>query len=234
MIRALAAVCCLAVTATGCGDDVVTVDVFAASSLTDAFSELEERYEEANPDVDIRLNLAGSDTLRRQIDDGADADVLAPAALELFNGLGAEPLPYATNQLEIITIDPEVAARVAAGDFAGLLIARCASGVPCGDAADEFIDASGFDFSDATVTSEANVRAVSAKVELGEADVGLVYRTDAVAAGDAVFATGITGAEASVVLAIAALDTDGEAGAFVDFVLEQREVFDVLGFGPRP
>lgn len=233
--RSALALISLAVVAAGCSDSTVTVDVFAASSLTDAFTELEERFEAENPGIDIRLNLAGSDTLRRQINDGADAHVFAPASIELFDGLDLESVVYASNQLEIITIDDNAAERVAAGDFDGLLVARCADGVPCGTAADQLISALGLNLSGATVTGEANVRAVSAKVALGEADVGFVYRTDALAAGDAVVSTGLTSRDAAVVLAMATIDPDNpDAQAFVDFVIDQQELFSSLGFDPAP
>lgn len=224
-----------ALLASACGSSTVTIDVFAASSLTDAFAEIERRFEAENPDIDIRINAAGSDTLRRQIDDGAGADVFAPASIELFDGLDASPVPYATNQLVVITTDDDqLADRVTAGDFDGLLVARCAAGVPCGTAADAMIDALGLDLSSATVTAEANVRAASSKVALGEADVGFVYRTDAVAAGDTVIVTSLTSPEARVVLAVAALSRSDSTQAFTDFVLEQDDVFRQLGFDPAP
>ncbi len=236
MRRRFAALICLVVLAAGCSDSSVTVDVFAASSLTDAFTELEERFEADNPGVDIRLNLAGSDTLRRQIDDGAEAHVFAPASIELFDGLALTPTPYAANQLLIVTINDEaVTNRVLAGDFDGLLVARCAAGVPCGTAADELVAALDLDLTGATVTAEANVRAVSAKVTIGEADVGFVYRTDAVAAGANLTATTLTAPEARVVLAIAATDADNtEAQSFAAFVVSQHDLFSSLGFDPAP
>lgn len=236
--RRLAAIAICGLIAIGCSDDTTTVDVFAASSLTDAFSELEARFETENPGVDIRLNLAGSDTLRRQLDDGAEADVFAPASIDLFEGLDAEPETYATNQLTIIvsrSVDPG-RDLTAPGAIDGLILARCADGVPCGDAADTLIDSLGLDVSGATVTSEANVRAVLSKVELGEADVGLVYRTDALAGSSEIRATDLAAPEASVTLAVAAISTDPEARRFVDFVHSETagEVFAGLGFGPAP
>lgn len=242
MIRRLVVCVVLAlggVAASGCGSSSTTVDVFAASSLTDAFTELERRFEAENPDVDLRLNLAGSDTLRRQIDDGADADIFAPASLELFVGLSIEPTPYASNQLEVIVtsgFDADLD-LTAPGAFGGLFVARCAPGVPCGDAADRLVDALVLDLGQATVTSEANVRAVLSKVELGEADVGFVYRTDALVAGDRIVRTGLTAPTASVTLALATLDeAQAEARRFTDFVLsaEAAEVFASLGFAPAP
>lgn len=241
MIRSLAVVLTAGVlSASACSSSTITIDVFAASSLTDAFALIEQRFEAANPGVDIRLNLAGSDTLRRQIDDGADADVFAPAALDVFDGLPVTPIPYAANQLEIVVnTDPGLADRVIAGDVAGLLIARCAAGVPCGVAADRLVADLNLDLSGATITSEASVRAVLSKVQLGEADVGFVYRTDTVAADGAVVPVGLTSDDALVVLALAAL-TNGEsetseaAEAFVTFAVSQDDVFATLGFEPAP
>lgn len=241
MIRSLAVALTAGVLSAGaCSSSTVTVDVFAASSLTDAFAQIEERFEAANPGVDIRLNLAGSDTLRRQIDDGADADVFAPAALDVFDGLQVTPIPYAANQLEIVVnTDPGLVDRVIAGDVEGLLIARCAPGVPCGMAADRLVADLDLDLSGATITSEASVRAVLSKVQLGEADVGFVYRTDTVAADGEVVSVGLTSDDARVVLALAALTNGGSetsktAEAFVTFAVSQDDVFAALGFEPAP
>ena len=233
-----------ALVAASCGSSRTTIDVFAASSLTDAFTELELRFEAAHPDIDLRLNLAGSDTLRRQIDDGADADVFAPASPELFDGLDASPRAYASNQLEVVvSAESQIADPLTdPGAFDGLFVARCASGVPCGDAADRLIVALDLDLDDATITSEANVRAVLSKVSLGEADVGFVYRTDAIAGGDRIVLTGLTSPEASVTLSIATLVNTADAGAgqaaaqFVEFVLsdEAADVLTDLGFLGAP
>lgn len=251
MTRALLAIlACFAAATAACGDDAVTVDVFAASSLTDAFSELEARYEEANPGVDIRLNLAGSDTLRRQIDDGADADVFAPAALELFDGLGVEPAIYASNLMVMVATDDAVVQRVFDNDLEGLLVAQCAAGVPCGDIARAAIEQGPLDLSGATVTSEANVRAVLSKVVLGEADLGFVYVSD-IASVDPEIDTfaieiWIPGADdredrPAASLGIAAL-TEGDdttarhATGFAAFVVDaaNADVFERLGFDPGP
>lgn len=223
--------------APGCGASTTTVDVFAASSLTDAFTELERRFEADNPDVDIRLNLAGSDTLRRQIDDGAAADIFAPASLELFEGLDVDATPYASNQLEVIAGEGIERDLSTPGSFDGLFVARCDPGVPCGSAADALIEQLAIDLDRSTVTSEASVRAVLSKVDLGEADVGFVYRTDALAGSDRIRRTGLTSSDASVTLALATLDgSNTEARRFTDFVLSPTaaEVFDELGFAPAP
>ena len=238
MSRALQLAMLGALLVTSCGNDNVTVEVFAASSLTDAFTELEERFEAENPGVDIRLNLAGSDTLRRQINDGAGADVFAPASIDLFDGIDVTPSTYATNVLEVIvSADLSVDDLTDPDGFDGLIVARCDSGVPCGIAADALIDALGLDLSGATITSETNVRAVLSKVELGEADVGFVYRTDALAGSDHIVVTGLTAPDAAVTLAVAALDPGAtDASRFVDFVVspESADVLAALGFTPAP
>jgi molybdate transport system substrate-binding protein len=252
VIRRFAAIVCLVIMAAGCSDSTVTVDVFAASSLTDVFTELERRFEAENPGVDIRLNLAGSDTLRRQIDDGANAHVFAPASIELFDGLDAEPTPYATNQIMVVLSFSTriMSAVVDPGTFEGLLVARCAPGVPCGDATDRLIDELGIDLAGAIVTSETDVRSVLSKVELGEVDVGFVYFTDVAASLDnaassgslPIISSGITAPSSSVTLAVAALQpADGSAVSeaahdFSEFIVSpvNESLFRELGFAPAP
>ncbi len=240
MIRRVAILLTLLVVAAACSNDRTTVDVFAASSLTDAFSQLETRFEQANPTVDIRLILGGSDTLRRQIDDGADADVFAPADESLLDGLTVDggvinARPYATNQVEMIA---NSGVRTDGRDLfdwtqEGVVVARCEEGVPCGMATDVLL--AEIPVRLGVVTFEPNVREVLTKVRLGEADAGFVYRTDRLSAGDDVVDLGITSASASVRLAVAALSDRTEAIAFADFVLsdEAAAVLQDLGFG-RP
>ena len=251
MTRALLAILAgLATITAACGDDAVIVEVFAASSLTNAFSEIEQRYEEANPEVDIRLNLAGSDTLRRQIDDGANADVFAPAALEMFEGLGVEPVIYASNVMVMVATEEAVVQRVFDNDLDGLLVAQCAAGVPCGDIARTAIEQGPLDLSGATVSSEANVRAVLSKVVLGEADLGFVYVSDVVSVDPDIdtFAISIWIPDAddretrpSASLGIAALTSDDDitaqhAAGFAAFVVDaaNADVFERLGFDAGP
>lgn len=210
-----------------CGQDRTEVDVFAASSLTDAFTELEAQFEAANPDVDVRLNLAGSNVLLRQINDGAGAEVYAPAEVGLFAELDAQPRSFASNVL--VAIVPAESSVKTVADLSSLTVARCAVGVPCGDATDQWLDWAGLELSRAS--SEANVRSVLTKVRLGEADGGFVYRTDALAAGEQVRIIELD--EAPVVeLAIADLAHSGASSDFVTFVLseEASDIFADLGF----
>ncbi len=166
--------------------------VFAASSLTDVFGDLEQRFEKSTPGVDVVLNLAGSQALRVQIDQGASVDVFVSAsdphmeALQKAGVMGPSTL-LAENTL-VLAVPDDNPAKL--GTFADLPKARRivlgAPEVPVGSYTDKLLantaKSLGPDFGknvQANVVSrEANVRLVLAKVELGEADAAIVYRTD--------------------------------------------------------
>ena len=171
-----------------------TLDVFAASSLTEAFADLGQAFEAAHPDTDVRLNFAGSQILRLQIDQGADADVFASAnhshmqAL-IDSGRVVDSHIFTHNELVVIVprSNPAQIHR-----FDDLLRARRLvignKNVPAGRYARQVLGrtaAVGPDFEaralSRVVSEESNVRLVRAKVELGEADAAIVYRSDAVA-----------------------------------------------------
>lgn len=168
-------------------DRTQVVQVYAASSLTDVFTEFEHRFEASHPGIDIRLNLAGSSTLVRQINDGAPADVFAPADVAILSkldpsrGHGSDdpPEPYATNELVLVVPEgnPKSIASLADLSSSDILTAKCISGVPCGDATDHGLSAADVELG--LATEETNVRSVLAKVVAAEVDAGFVYRTDA-------------------------------------------------------
>jgi molybdate transport system substrate-binding protein len=177
----------------------VELSVFAASSLTEAFGDLESQFEAQNPGVDVRLTFAGSQVLRLQLESGANADVFASANEEhmkalVESGLVAEPTAFARNELVVIV--PKDAPR-AIDSFAQLPKAKRLvvgnDNVPIGRYTQAMLERARPVLGDAFVQSvaahvvskEDNVRLVRAKVELGEADAAIVYRTDA-SASDAV------------------------------------------------
>jgi len=180
----------LALLCAGCGDDGAsdaTLRVFAASSLTDAFGALEREYERAHPHVDVSPSFAGSQILRLQIEQGAPADVFASADRAHMDALAegghvADAEVFAHNALVVI-VPPDNPARIER--FEDLPRAeRLVLGdpnVPVGRYAREMLSRT--DFGDAVLarvaSEEPNVRLVRAKVELGEADAAIVYRTDA-------------------------------------------------------
>jgi molybdate transport system substrate-binding protein len=169
--------------------------VFAAASLTDAFREIGTIIEQANPGTKVRFNFAGSPTLRTQLAQGARADVYASAdeptmqAARRDGSLGGEPRVFAQNLLVMIvpTQSPAIATlqELAKPDLKVVLAHR---EVPVGNYARQSLakmsrDAAfGGDFAERVianvVSEEVNVKQVVTKVQLGEADAGIVYATD--------------------------------------------------------
>ena len=175
------------------------ITVFAAASLTDAFREIAGEFERANPGVSVRFSFAGSPTLRTQLEQGARADVFASAdqnqmELALKSGAVLSPVSlFASNSLVIITPKANPGGIRAPVDLKkrGLKIVLAAPEVPAGRYARQALTlmsldpAVGADFRAAVlrnvVSFESNVKQVVAKVELGEADAGVVYGTDVTA-----------------------------------------------------
>jgi molybdate transport system substrate-binding protein len=170
--------------------------VFAAASLADAFGEIAKRYEQTHPGVTVRLNLAGSQQLASQIELGADADVFAAAderwmdharEHELVSG---EPRVFAHNRLAVIVprTNPARIGRLQDLTRRGIKLVIGAEAVPVGAYSRQMLNrlarAPGFPSDYArrvlanVVSEEENVKSVVGKVQLGEADAGIVYRSD--------------------------------------------------------
>lgn len=164
-----------------------TVEVFAAASLNNAGAELEATYEKANPGVDISFNFAGSSKLVQQIQEGATPDMLITADAATMNGAlenakelkGASIEVIATNALVLATANGNPADISTLDDLTrqGVITALCAAEVPCGKLAHQELESKNIE--PATMTEEANVTDVSAKVATGEADAGFIYTTGA-------------------------------------------------------
>jgi molybdate transport system substrate-binding protein len=182
----------------GCEESSPTLTVFAASSLTDAFEALAAEYE-AERGVDVRFNFAGSQALRTQIEHGAPADVFASANPEHATalhcaGLVLAPREFARNELAIAipAHTTDVGSLEELPNATRLVVG--APDVPIGRYTETLFGRAarhyGGDFQArierSIVSRESNVRLVLARVALGEADAAVVYRTDAVAAGDEV------------------------------------------------
>ncbi|TDD76808.1 molybdate ABC transporter substrate-binding protein [Actinomadura darangshiensis] len=178
-----------------------TLTVFAAASLTETFTSLGKTFESAHPGVKVRFNFGGSSTLAQQITQGAPADVFAsasPATMKTVTDAGdasGQPQVFTKNRLVIAIPEdnPGKVAKVSDLSRPGLKVVLCAVQVPCGAAAKTALGAAGVEVE--PVSREKDVKAVLTKVTLGEADAGLVYRTDAKAAGGKV--TGIEFPEAA-------------------------------------
>ena len=162
--------------------------VFAASSLREVFVTLGAQFEREHPGAKVLFNFAGSQELRVQLEHGARADVMAGADLRhldaLFaQGLCEKPAVFARNQLALIVPLANPAGLHSLADLpkASRLVVG-AREVPVGKYTEELLARAGLHVDAAIVSRELNVRQVLAKVMLGEADAGLVYRTDASAA----------------------------------------------------
>jgi molybdate transport system substrate-binding protein len=171
--------------------------VLAAASLTDVFEELATGFEEEH-DVDVTFSFDSSTNLAEQVADGAPGDVLATAdetsmGLAKDAGVTGEVETFATNVLTIVVPAGNPAGIESLEDLEGSTWVRCADEVPCGKVALAVLDAN--DITAEPASLEEDVRATLDKVVSGEADAGLVYATDAVAAGDDVEAVEIAGAE---------------------------------------
>ncbi len=169
--------------------------VFGASSLTEAFQAMEEQFEAEHPSVDVVLNLAGSQTLRVQIEHGAPADVFAsatPAHVERLRALGLleAPQELARNTLTVV-VPPGNPARLERFEDlprASRLVLGLPQ-VPIGAYTEALLERAdrrwGARFSQQVrrkvVSREVNVRLVLAKIALGEADAAVVYSSDAIA-----------------------------------------------------
>ena len=216
--------------------------VSAASSLTDAFVEVEAAFEAAHPGVDVELNLASSAVLREQILGGAPVDVFASADEENMARLveagvvPGTPHVFARNRLRIAVPAGNPAAVSGLGDFAaeGLLIGLCAARAPCGSYSDRLLAAAGV--TPAVDTREPSARALLAKIEAGELDAGLVYATDVDSSAGVV---GIAVPEdreppqaAYLVASLEGARSATAAEAFIAFVLSSggREILAKHGF----
>jgi molybdate transport system substrate-binding protein len=178
-----------------------TLTVFAAASLTGAFTEISHNFEAANPGVTVALNFAGSQTLSTQITQGAVADVFASANhMEMDKLVSAglvqqdAPKDFLTNKLVVILPSNNPANIHVLQDLsrAGLKLVLAADTVPAGKYARRILanlgkgPAFGADFQTRVlanvVSNENDVKLVVAKVQLGEADAGIVYSSDSKAA----------------------------------------------------
>lgn len=214
-----------------------TLTVFAAASLTDAFTELGEQFEADNPDLTVAYNFAASSTLAEQITQAAPVDVFASASPTTMQsvvdaGLNSEePAVFVQNTLQIVVPAGNPAAVTGLADFADadLTIALCAEQVPCGAAAVTVFEAAGI--TPAPDTLEQDVRATLTKVELGEVDAALVYRTDVRAGGQDVEGIDFPESTEAVndypITALADAPNPAAAAAFVEFVQSQG-VLDAL------
>jgi molybdate transport system substrate-binding protein len=195
----LFALCSIPTDANAASSKNAHLKVFAASSLTECFTEIAKRFEKTHPRTTIELNFAGTPTLRTQIEQGASAGVFVSADRSHTAALEKQKLllpavVFAHNELVVVTpIGNDKVIGLADLARPEIKIVLAEQTVPAGRYAEEIlrkIEAAGIGGDDFgarvarnLVSRETNVRAVLSKVVLGEVDAGFVYRTDAAAAG---------------------------------------------------
>jgi len=189
---------------TGCGsvgdeggEAPAELTVLAASSLTDVFQDLATSFEEKN-DAEVTFSFGSSTDLAEQAADGAPGDALATAdetSMKVAEDAGVtrDALDFATNVMVIVTPAGNPAGIKSLDDLDGATWVRCADEVPCGRVAQAVLEDN--DISAEPASLEEDVRSTLDKVISGEADAGLVYASDAVAAGDEVETIEIPGSE---------------------------------------
>lgn len=175
-----------------------TLTVYAAASLTDAFTEMGKGFESSHPGVIVAFNFGGSQNLRTQIEQGAPVDVFASANAKEMDALVAQNMlqtggskVFLTNQLVVILPKENPAGIDSLEDLGtpGLKLVLAAEEVPAGRYAREILEKLnamfGAEYRDKVlanvVSNEDNIRQAVTKVQLGEADASIVYVSDAVA-----------------------------------------------------
>jgi molybdate transport system substrate-binding protein len=191
----------LSLVISSCGETSTTphtLSVYAAASLTDAFTEIGNSFEAERSGVTVVLNFGGSQNLRTQIEQGAPADVFASANIKEMDALVArnfvhanEPKIFLTNKLVVILPMDNPAGIISLEDLSkpNLKLVLAAEEVPAGGYARQVLENLnsffGADYKDKVlaniVSNEDNIRQAVTKVQLGEADASFVYASDAVA-----------------------------------------------------
>lgn len=219
-----------------------SIVVDAAASLTEAFRVLGDQFQKENPGVVVTFNFGGSSALAAQITSGAPADVFASASPATMRAVtdaaatAADPVVFVRNRLEIAVPPSNPGKITGIKDFAdpAKTIALCAPEVPCGAAAALVFKAAGL--TAAPDTLEQDVKAALTKVELGEVDAAMVYRTDVASAGDKVMGIAFPEAGGAIndylIAPLKASSNAKAAAAFVAWVLSDhgRAVLSKAGF----
>lgn len=238
----------------GCAarSDAAEVTVFAAASLTETLRAAAERYKTVAPDVTLRFNFDSSGTLQTQIEEGADCDLFLSAAPEQMDALAEGGFIADGSRVDLL--ENKVVLAVPAGNpkgiwsFYGLdavlqggdvLLAMGGAGVPVGQYARRIFDYYGLREDElaarGVLTYGSNVREVTAQLAEGAVDCGIIYETDARAAGLTVVDTATEEMCARIVYPAAVLwdaAHPGEAAMFLAYLQgeEATAIFEAAGF----
>lgn len=207
--------------------------VFAAASLTKAFTAEASEYERSRPGLHVRFSFAGSQALVAQLQQGAPADVLATAdTASMAAAHVGQSRVCARNRLAIVTApgNPHHISKLTDLAARGLRVVLGGPTVPVGRAAQNALLAAGVRVRPASY--EQDVKGVVTKVRLGEADAGIAYVTDVKAAAGAVSGTPLTGISNSYPVAVVKAGADAQG--FADFLLSPKGQSVLMSFGFLP
>jgi molybdate transport system substrate-binding protein len=234
--------------------DPRTLTVYAAASLTEAFTEIGKEFEASNPGARVVFNFGGSQNLRTQIEQGAIADVFASANTKEMDTLvsqnlieGGAPKVFLTNQLVVILPKDNPAGVASLEELSkpGLKLILAAEEVPAGRYSRQVLGnlnaKFGADYKSKVlanvVSNEDNIRQAVTKIQLGEADASIVYISDAVAVPE-LQRIGIP-ADVNVIAEyliapLAGSENSELAEAFIDYILstDSQAVLKKWGFTP--
>ena len=229
-----------------------TLSVFAAASLNEVFADIETEFETQYPGTDLVLNFAGSQTLRLQIEQGAQFDVFASANHEQMQGLIDknflhQSVDFTENQMVLIIPNSNPGEIHSLKDLTrpGLKLVLASETVPAGRYARLVLGKLnhhpllGTSFETSVlrnlVSEEDNVKGVVTKVQLGEADAGIVYSSDSTPQVHALEIPSEYNVLANYPVAIAtSSQRQALAQRFIDFVLSSRGQTMLASHGFQP
>lgn len=226
----------------GAGPPTTDLVVYAAASLRDVAGPLADGFATQHPGVELRFDFDGSNALANRLAEGAPADVVALAdeatmgRVAEAGRLDGDAHPFAVNRPALVVPAADPAAIGSVGDLGrpDVRLGLCAPTVPCGRVGRAALDQAGVRAT--PVTEETDVRSLLAKVTAGELDAGIVYRTDAIAAGDAVrvvpLPPAVDVATTYPIAVVTGSATPDLAAAFVAFVAgpDGRRIVATAGF----
>ena len=236
----------------------VTLNVFAAASMTETLTEIQEMYKEVAPNVTLVFNFDSSGTLKTQIQEGADCDVFISAAQKQMNQLdkdadpkvNTEGLDYVLEGTRINLLENKVVLAVPDGNPKGIesfadlgtdklsLLALGNEDVPVGQYSEEILTNLGMLDQleqENKITYGSNVKEVTTQVSEAAADAGIIYATDACSAGLPVVAQADDTMCKQVIYPAAVLnisENQDAAEAFLDYLKTDdcMKVFEEVGF----
>ena len=231
-------------------DEVTTLTVFAAASLTETLEQIGNKYSEENPDVKVLFNFDSSGTLKTQIEEGAECDIFISAAQKQMDELTDYIDPETRSDIlenKVVLVVPENNPKniksyddmVKHLNDKDILLAMGNEDVPVGQYTQKILDYFGLDeealAKDGLITYGSNVKEVTTQVTEAAVDCGIVYSTDAFSAGLEAVDTATEEMCGKVTYPEAVLKETKypeEAKAFLDYLSsdESSTVFESVGF----